>query len=176
MGVLYTHHTGHHPVPRTMLRGMRCLLLPVLAVALLVGPATAQTPDTDVLDVVHRLFDGMRTADTTMMRSTFHPDVRLVTTGTRAGEPTASVVPIDAWLDGVAGAEQVLDERLYDTEVRVHGGLASVWTYYTLHVGDDFSHCGYDAFDLVRTPDGWRIIHIADTRQREDCRHTERDP
>ena len=155
---------------------MRSLLIPVLALALFVDPATAQIPETDVLEVVQRLFDGMRTGDTTAMRSTFHPEIRLVTTGERDGVPFAAVVPIDAWVSAVAGADQVLDERLYDTEVRVDGNLATVWSYYTLHVGDEFSHCGYDAFQLVRTPVGWQIIQVADTRQREGCTRTEVEP
>ncbi len=148
--------------------------IPLLALslmpALMADPAVAQTPEAEVREVVERLFDGMRSGDTTAMRATFHPDVRLVTTGTRDGEPVASVVEVEAWLDAVAGADAVLDERLYDVEVRVADGLATVWTYYTLHVGSRFSHCGYDAFQLVRTPEGWRIIQVADTRQVEGCR------
>lgn len=155
---------------------IRILILPVLALALLSHPATGQSPEDDVLQVVHQLFDGMRSADTTMMRATFHPDVRLITTGTRDGEPVASIVPVSDWLEGVAGAGQVLDERLYDPEVRVNGNLATVWTYYTLHVGDRFSHCGFDAFQLVNTADGWRITQVTDTRQRDGCEHTTPSP
>lgn len=144
-------------------------LTPALALALLVDPATAQTPETDVLQVVQRLFDGMRAADTTAMRSTFHPDIRLITTGTRDGEPVAVLVPVERWLEGVAGSDQALDERIHDPEVRVTDNLATVWTFYTLHVGGQLSHCGYDAFQLVRTPEGWKITQAADTRRREDC-------
>ena len=149
---------------------MRALfLIPAVAAALLAGPAVAQTPEADVLDVVHRLFDGMRAADTTMMRSTFHPEIRLVTTGNRNGEPLAAIVPVERWLEGVAGADEVLDERIYDPEVRVADNLATVWTYYTFHLGDRLSHCGYDAFQLARTADGWKITQVTDTRRQDDC-------
>lgn len=151
-------------------RGMRYLLLiPALAASLLGQPAAAQAPEDDVIEVVTRLFDGMRAADTTAMRATFHPDIRLVTTGTREGRPVATVVPVEQWLAGVAGTEAVLDERIHDPVVQVADGLATVWTFYTLHVGDRFSHCGVDAFQLVRTEDGWKIIEVADTRRREGC-------
>lgn len=148
----------------------RLLLIPALAAAALAQPAAAQSPEDDVLAVVQRLFDGMRAADTTMMRSTFHPEIRLVTTGERDGQPVAALVPVEQWLERVAGAQSVLDERIHDPEVRVSGGLATVWTFYTLHVGDRLSHCGYDAFQLARTADGWKITQVADTRQREECR------
>lgn len=150
-------------------------LIPALAAGLLAGTACAQSAEEEVMAVVEQLFDGMRSADTTMMRSTFHPEVRLVTTGEREGQPVATLVPVERWLEGVAGAEVVLDERLYDVTVQVAGGLASVWAYYTLHAGDRFSHCGYDAFQLVRTTDGWKITQVADTRQREGCDVPESD-
>jgi hypothetical protein len=53
--------------------------------------------------------------------------------------------------------------------VHVDGGLASVWTEYAFYVGERLNHCGVDAFHLVRTAEGWRIIDLADTRRREGC-------
>lgn len=145
------------------------LLAPALALTLVGAPAAAQTPETDVLSVVQTLFDGMRAADTTAMRSTFHPDIRLITTGLRNGQPVAAVLPVERWLQGVASADQRLDERIYHPEVRMADGVATVWTFYTFHLGDRLTHCGYDAFQLALTPDGWKITQVADTRQEEGC-------
>jgi hypothetical protein len=39
---------------------------------------------------------------------------------------------------------------------------------YNFYVGSRLDHCGEDAFQLARTPGGWKIIAIADT-QRSDC-------
>lgn len=131
----------------------------------------AQTTDEAAVEgVVRALFDHMRAGDTDAMAALMHPDVRLITTGVRDGVPMARVVPISAWLDGVAAATEVLDERLYELEVQVADNLAYVWTEYSLFVGGHFSHCGVDLFDLVRTADGWRIIQVADTRRQEGCR------
>jgi hypothetical protein len=76
---------------------------------------------------------------------------------------------MDTFLRSVAGSQAVLDERLFHPEVRVEGGLATVWTYYELWVGDQFSHCGYDAFQLARAADGWKIVAIADNRRSDGC-------
>ncbi|MEJ2504439.1 MAG: nuclear transport factor 2 family protein [Gemmatimonadota bacterium] len=148
------------------MKSLTTLLVLILSVP---AGAAAQAPEQQVLDVVERLFDGMRAADTTVMRSTFHPDVRLFTTGMREGEPVATEVPVTRWLDGVASSQSVLDERLHEPEVRVADNLASVWTFYTLHVDDELSHCGFDAFQLVLTGSGWKITQVADTRQQEGC-------
>lgn len=159
-------------------RLVRALLVLAAPAAALAAPAAApaQTPEDRVLEVVERLFDGMRSGDTTLMRSTFHPEVRLFTTGTRDGVPVATEVPVSRWLEGVASSESVLDERLHNPEVRVSGGLASVWTFYTLRADGEPSHCGYDDFQLVLTGEGWKILQIADTRQRDHCRVPEPPP
>jgi hypothetical protein len=143
--------------------------LVALLVLFIPSHAAAQAPEQQVLEVVERLFDGMRGADTTVMRSTLHPDARLIATGTRDGGPVVREVPLSQWLGFVASSESVLDERLHEPEVRVADGLASVWTFYTFEVDGELSHCGFDAFQLAMTPDGWQITQIADTRQEESC-------
>lgn len=119
--------------------------------------------------VVRSLFAAMKAGDADAMAALLHPDARLVTTEERDGVPGARTVPVDQWLEGVGSSTRELDERIHDTVVHVDRGLAVVWTRYELYVDGAFSHCGVDAFQLVRLPDGWRILDIADTRQTEGC-------
>jgi hypothetical protein len=44
---------------------------------------------------------------------------------------------------------------------------------YAFYVGERLSHCGVDAFQLFKGPDGWRIFEIADTRRSEGCEEPE---
>lgn len=69
----------------------------------------------------------------------------------------------------IAPHDAVWDERIWDTQVRIDGNLASVWTKYAFYLGPQFSHCGIDHFLLFRRAEGWKIIHLADTRRREGC-------
>lgn len=147
-------------------------ILPTLILATLVAPpalAGQSSEEAAVEAVVHDLFRFMKAGDADAMAGLMHDEVRLVTTGVQNGAPVARVVPVDSWLEGVRTSEAELDERLYDVEVRVSGGLATVWTGYDLLVDGEFSHCGVDAFQLVRTADGWKILQVADTRRREGC-------
>ena len=48
-------------------------------------------------------------------------------------------------------------ERIWDPDVRVHGSIATVWAPYDFWTDGKFSHCGVDAFDLIKTSDGWKI-------------------
>ena len=139
--------------------------------AILAGISHAQTePGIEALAVVHRLFNGMRAGDSAMVRSVFDLDARLVATETRDGQPTVRLTTADAFVAAVGRPHEAMwDEQIWDTEVRVDGNLAAVWTRYAFFLGGRFSHCGVDAFHLVRRADGWKIVDLADTRQREDC-------
>ncbi|MFC1660124.1 nuclear transport factor 2 family protein [Gemmatimonadota bacterium] len=147
----------------------------LFAVALLAAGAfpqdvSAQTAEEDVVAVVSQLFEGMRTRDAELLRSLFHPDALMTGTGMRDGSYRVSMNPPDGWIESVAshsGAE--IDERFYDPKVEVSGPLASVWTEYDLYLGDEFRHCGVDAFHLALTDDGWKIVHLADTRVQDGC-------
>jgi hypothetical protein len=58
---------------------------------------------------------------------------------------------------------------MWDPDVRIHGAIAVVWTRYDFWVDGKFSHCGVDAFDLVKTAEGWRIAGGVYTVERTGC-------
>lgn len=132
---------------------------------------TQATASEEVLAVVKQVFDGMRTRDTALMRSAFDTGARLVTTATRNGQPFVRETRITDFINIIAGAPaaDTLNETIYDSEIRMDGNLATVWTRYTFHVNSRLSHCGVDAFQLARTTSGWKIIAVADTQRREGC-------
>ena len=141
----------------------------VLLSALAPAPLTAQDDDAAAA-VVHRLFDAMRAKDTVAVRGVFHPEARLQSVGPdRDGRMTLRTTSIDAFVGAIGGATVHLDERIWDVEVRLDGGLATVWTPYAFYADGTFSHCGVDAFQLAHTGDGWKILQVADTRQRDGC-------
>jgi hypothetical protein len=137
------------------------------------GTATAAQDSArrDVLAVVQQLFDGMRARDTAKMRSLFDTGATLVAAGARGGGPGVQRMSVSQFVAAIAGAPagRLIDERIYAPEVRIDANLATVWTEYDLYVGDQFSHCGVDAFQLARTAAGWKIVALADTRRREGC-------
>lgn len=145
----------------------------VLLTAIPAVPVAAQAPDSErqaVLAPVHRLFDGMRRGDSAMVRAAFHPQAFLATTLEREGTPLVRVDTLEAFLRAVGSPhEEVWDERLHGTKLEIDGPLATAWTEYSFFAGDEFSHCGVNAFQLAKTAEGWRIIALTDTRRRERC-------
>jgi hypothetical protein len=135
------------------------------------APAAAQNADdeTAIRAVITQLFDGMRTRDTVAMNATFHAEARLYSLG-RDGAVEVATPAEFAQSVATAPAGLLLDEVIHDVELRVDGPVATAWTYYDFFVGERFSHCGYNAFQLLNAGGAWRIVAITDSRRREGCR------
>jgi hypothetical protein len=121
-----------------------------------------------VVAVAQKLFDAMRTRDTTAIRSAFDPSARLVAV-TRQGAVRAESP--DDFIRAVANSKDgpAWNERIWDPEVRIDGNIAQLWVKYDFHLGEKFSHCGIDAFQLAKTNAGWKITQLADTRRNTGC-------
>ena len=151
-----------------------------IPIALLVLPMThaprllaqASNDERTVLATVERWVATMRTRDTSTMRQLSHPGLRLFGMRPRGGvaDSVVQVMTIDQFLTFIANDKRSdWHERLWQPEVRVTGSLATVYAGYDFHFGQTFSHCGYDAFQLLRTPEGWRVVGLADTYQVSGC-------
>jgi len=66
-------------------------------------------------------------------------------------------------------ADQKWDERLLDYKVEIDGNLAHVWTPYEFWLNETFLHCGANSFTLAKFDEGWKIIHLIDSRRKEGC-------
>lgn len=133
----------------------------------------AQSPDhAEVQGVIEELFEGMREGDSSRVSGLFHPEVRMMTSyRAEDGSPMLKEGTLKGFLNAIGTPHpEVWNEEIWNTEIRIDQELAQVWTDYAFYVGEKFSHCGIDAFQLVRGSDGrWRIIHLIDTRRREPC-------
>lgn len=161
--------TSRTPAGGGAARVLRVALTFLALVLLAATPAGAQDDaGAEVRLVIERLFEGMRSGDSTMVRSVFHPDARLLTTAVRDGDPVVQVGSIDEFVRAVGTPhDEVWDERISNLEIRVDDPLATAWMDYRFHLGDTFSHCGVNAFQLFRSEQGWRVLQITDTRHRE---------
>ncbi|MEN8376649.1 MAG: nuclear transport factor 2 family protein [Gemmatimonadota bacterium] len=127
-----------------------------------------------VMAPVDMLFDGMRAKDTAMIRAAFVENGGLTGPGrAQDGSVVIRTTTVDEFVTTIGNFERVIDEPLFDVEVRIDGPLATVWAEYDVFMDGDFSHCGVDAFQLVQLADGWKILTIADTRRRQGCERIE---
>ena len=138
--------------------------------------ATAQTPAAEteaeaVRKTIRNFFDGMRKGDSTLVRSTIAPGAVFHTLASRNGTTQLRTENPADFVKAVGTPhKEVWDERITFDKVLIDANLASVWTPYEFYLGNTFSHCGYNSFQLVKLADGWRIAHVIDTRRKEKCK------
>ncbi|MEO5509753.1 MAG: hypothetical protein ABIV28_00480 [Longimicrobiales bacterium] len=134
------------------------------------APASTQSIDAAVRVPIDQLFAGMKARDTTMIIDAFVSTGRLIDIRDRNGATTVSgLAPADFARSLLRAPVGDLVERIWDVEVKADGNVANAWAKYDFHIGERFSHCGVDAFQLARTHAGWKIVQIMDTRQMTGC-------
>ena len=147
-------------------------LAAVAIVSLLAArPARAQNDERAVVGAVTKFLDGLRTRDTSRIRSTVVSGATLVSVGGPTGLDTPTA--IDGIIERTGkGTGPGNDERMEMPRVQIDEALASLWAYYTLtrpgHTKVDA--CGDDVFLLRKGSDGWKIFQIAATSRTEGCR------
>ena len=149
-------------------RGLVCALV----VAALV-PVRAHAQDADraqVIAVVQSFFDAMEKPDAELAKKILMPDARFFSAAERDGKVTVRPSTGEAFVAGLSNPNRGKAlERMWNPEVRVQGSIAQLWTRYDFHNNGTFSHCGIDAFSLVKTDDGWKIASAMWTVERTGC-------
>ncbi|RZK41646.1 MAG: nuclear transport factor 2 family protein [Pedobacter sp.] len=120
---------------------------------------------------INTLFEGMLNSDTVKIRNTFAKKAIMQTiASTPDGKVIARNGSVDAFIKSIGAPHpDKYDERIDFTKILIDGSLASVWTNYKFYIGDKFSHCGVNSFQLLREEDGWKIIYLIDTRRKDNC-------
>ncbi len=147
------------------------LIVPVLLVLPQIGQSQSTSDEEAIMETIATFFKGFAAKDEQVMRSVTDPGARLVITAAdSAGVPVMRPVTMDEFFGFITNSQREIVETYWDPEIYVHDNLATVWMDYNLWVGDVIDHCGKDNFQLFRSPDGWRIIAIADTQRKEGCK------
>src|SRR5688572_9173269 len=128
----------------------------------------AQDEKKEVLTIAQQFFEALEQGDTTTLRSLFLDDARNYfvqekDTKTRTGSRSPESFKADK--------DRVVRERFIKggVDVMVHNRIAMVWGSYNLWINDKFSHCGVDAFTLLKTDTGWKISSLSYSMETEGC-------
>lgn len=146
---------------------MKKTLLVGIHVCLLFATGFAQDDKQNAIAVVDRLFAGMKAKSAEQIRSVFASDVHFIAIDKPKDGKGLSKTRISTgedFIKMISGSKNPdYIEKMLSPEARISGDLAVVMGRYTFYVGDKFSHCGTDIFNLVRTDAGWKIVQGAFT-------------
>ena len=133
----------------------------LITIRFVVAPASTRAQGTAerdaVLKIVQAFFDTMSARDVDGARRILMPQGRFHAMRMRDGKPDPRAFSNEEYFADLQAGKQAMRERMWSPEVRVHGLIATVWTPYDFWIDGKFSHCGIDAFDLIKTEEGWKL-------------------
>lgn len=141
-------------------------LFVAVGLVMAISAAAQSSNEVAVKATIIQFFDGMRKADSTLLRQTLAPGAKLQSVDNRQGVVSVKEDSFEGFAATVAKAQPGdLDERLNGMTFHIDGDLATVWTLYEFIYKGKQNHCGADAFTLVRVGGAWKIQNIIDTRR-----------
>ncbi len=132
---------------------------------------SAQDQKNEVMAVINQVFEAMRTNDSTLLKQSFTDNPNTFTAYiNQEGKSVLATGDFQRFVNAVGQPkEQVWNEPIWNEKVEIDGNLAQVWVDYAFYIDDQFSHCGVDAFHLIKQDGVWKIFHLVDTRRRSNC-------
>lgn len=144
-------------------------LIFLTATALSVSPARAQEDREAILATVQQFFDALAESDTALGAAAVLLEGQYFRLRESGDSLDLSRTPHAQFLRNLATGGNDFLERMWDPTVLQHGRMAIVWTPYDFYRSGEFSHCGVDVFNLIRTDDGWKIAGIMYTVEPTGC-------
>jgi hypothetical protein len=133
------------------------IVLILFGIATAVTNAQSVSERDAVLKAVQVFFDTMTAKDVDGARAILLPQGRFHAMATAKPGTEPRALSTEEYLAQLQQSKQTMRERIWNPEVRVHGPIATMWAPYDFWIDGKYSHCGIDAFDLIKTPDGWKI-------------------
>lgn len=140
-----------------------------LLAALAPRSSSAQSAKDSVIATVNEFFRAMTAHDSVAARRVMTSDG--IFYAVRAGGDSTVINrnTNERFAQTIATTRDTYLERMWEPTVMVHGPIAVLWTPYDFHRSGKFSHCGIDAFSLVRASSGWKIATITYTVEPTGC-------
>lgn len=133
--------------------------------------AHAQAPVDSVKLAIGNLFAAMKNSDSQAILNCFADSAILQTIARDKNgdnivknEKLADFAKVIAYMP-----KNAADERISFDMVKVDGPLATAWTPYKFYLSGQFSHCGVNSFQMVKTNGQWKIQYLVDTRRKQPC-------
>ena len=151
-------------------RSLGCFLVVVFAG---ISGFTQTNTETEVRRSIEIFFEGFHQQDSTVIKSVVSDEIVLQTMGVdREGKNRMRTDPFDGFLKSIVSIPDSVQfkEELLDFKILLDGPMAHAWTPYKFWINGELSHCGVNSFQLFNDGKIWRIIYLADTRRRDNCR------
>ena len=139
------------------------MLLSLLAAAL-VPPPVPGDDRTAIIATVNTLLDGLTTGDRAKVAGVLEGEGSFAALDRRnPDKPRDRVTSFAGILASLKPEDVKLEEKIGIPTLMQRGDIAQVWAPYAFAVNGKPTHCGIDAFHLVRRGGQWRISGLVYT-------------
>ncbi len=144
------------------MRNTLCSLSAAIVLALFSGRAFAQrahTPDESAAIAAADSLLAALSRDDKAAMARFTTDSAILGYSTMRGG--AERVRVHSWAEDLVRPSSVrITERGFGASARVQDRLAQVWMPYDIYIDGAWSHCGVDAFTLLKIAGAWRVASL----------------
>ncbi len=133
----------------------------------------ADAEEVSVLKTVQQLLDAINNSDPDLARPILHSEAVFYSIRDKDGKPSVGVSKAKQFLSNLKKDQKKRKnqyfERIWEPEISIQGEMANVRAPYDFHVDNQFSHCGVDVFNLLKTAEGWKVTSITYDVLKTDC-------
>src|ERR1700730_13529809 len=118
-----------------------------------------------VLATIEILLNAIREGDAASAATVMHPDYRVASWQGSGDERHLFLDTRDKKLAAIGKLKRAeWDVRFLKSRVSIdQNGMANVWAKYEFYSFGKLRHCGFESYELFRTPEGWLVINFSDT-------------
>lgn len=153
----------------------KILIATFFALAISLSVFAQSQDEKDALAVANKMFEEMANHNPTAIAALYTKDSNLTAIiRNKEGKNVIRAFTGEAFSKNFAEKKNEIKEDMYAPEVKVYGDLALVWGRYVFFVDNKLSHCGVNAFHMVRTDAGWKIANASSTIDPTSCTEQEK--
>jgi len=131
--------------------------------------ALAQAEEEAVITTVQKFFAAMATRDTSATLEVLLPEGQYFSIREDSSQISIRNTTHTEYLHNLRTSNDNWVEKMREPEVLLHDRVALLWTKYNFYRNGKFSHCGIDAFSLLKTAEGWKIVGFVYNVETKDC-------
>lgn len=146
---------------------------------ILIFSSCAQEPsaeETEIINVVEKFFSAMAAHDKDAAVSVLIPEGQFFSIREDSSGTVWRNSSHQDFLEQLTTSEQNWLERMWEPKILIHDRIAVLWANYDFYREKKFSHCGVDAFSLLKTTEGWKIAGIIYTVEPDRCEESPLGP
>lgn len=146
------------------------LLIFTLSLTLILNAQKSETEK--VKETIIEFFDAFHKQDTIALKAMAKGNIMLQSIAiNKEGKTILKEDDFNQFIKSIASIpkDSIFEEKLLNFSIQVDGNMANAWTPYEFWYQGEFSHCGVNSFQLIKTNGEWKIIYLVDTRRREGC-------